>query len=174
MNIINYFSTISIPVIIIIILYYGLKEKKNVFDLFIKGAKEGVKIVFNIFPTLIGIFLAIGALRSSGIIDYFIKLISPITKILKIPSEILPLAILRPISGSASMGIAIDTMKQYGVDSIIGKITSVIMGATETTFYTIAIYTASVKIKKTRYILIAALLADLAGIITSIIICQFV
>ena len=174
MNIINYFSTISIPMIITIVLYYGLKEKKNVFDLFIKGAQDGIKIVFNIFPTLIGIFLVIGTLRNSGIIDMFIKVISPISKTIKIPSEILPLAILRPISGSASIGIAIDTMKRYGVDSIIGKITSVIMGATETTFYTIAIYTASVKIKKTRYILIAAILADLAGIITSIIICQMV
>ena len=172
MSIINYFSIISIPMIITVVLYYGLKEKKNVFDLFIKGCVDGVKIVLNIFPVLIGIFLAIGVLRNSGIIDFIIGIVSPLTKKLMIPSEILPLAFLRPISGSASMGIAIDIMKRYGVDSLIGKVSSVIMGATETTFYTIAIYTASVKIKKTRKVVIPALLADLAGVITAIVICR--
>lgn len=172
MQIINYLSASAIPIIILIILFYGIKEKKKVFDLFIGGAKEGIKIVVNLFPTLIGIFLAVGALRNSGILDFIIQIISPVTNFLKIPSQILPLAMLRPISGSASMGIAVDIMKQYGVDNTIGIISSVIMGSTETTFYTIAIYTACVKIKKIRFVLIAALLADLAGMIASTIICQ--
>lgn len=172
MNIVNYLSASAIPIIIIIIIIYGIKEKQKVFDIFLDGAKEGLEIVVGLFPTLLGIFLAIGMLRSSGILDFIIKIIWPITNFFKIPSEILPLAFLRPISGSSSMGVAIDIMQKYGVDSIIGKIASTIMGSTETTFYTIAIYTAAVKIKKIRFVLLAALLADLAGIITSVIICQ--
>ncbi|MCI9039725.1 MAG: spore maturation protein [Clostridia bacterium] len=172
MKIVNYLSAAAIPIIILIILFYGLKEKKKVFDIFLEGATEGVKIVVNLFPTLIGIFLAVGALRTSGILDFIIGIISPVTNLLKIPSQILPLAMLRPISGSASMGVAVDIMKQYGVDTTLGMITSVIMGSTETTFYTIAIYTACVKVKKIRFVLAAALLADLAGMISSVIICQ--
>lgn len=172
MQIINYISASAIPIIILIILYYGIKEKQKVFDCFLEGATEGVKIVVSLFPTLIGIFLAVGALRTSGILDFIISIISPVTNLLKVPSQILPLAMLRPISGSASMGVAVDIMKQYGVDTTIGMITSVIMGSTETTFYTIAIYTACVKIKKIRFVLVVALLADLAGMISSVIICQ--
>lgn len=172
MNIVNFLSAGAIPIIIVIVILYGLKEKQKVFDIFLDGAKEGMEIVIGLFPTLLGIFLAIGLLRNSGILDFIISIISPITNLLKVPSQILPLAMLRPISGSASMGIAVDIMEKYGVDSLIGKITSTIMGSTETTFYTIAIYTACVKVKKIRFVLLAALLADLAGMITSVIICQ--
>lgn len=172
MKIINYLSAAAIPIVILIILFYGVKEKKKVFDIFLEGATEGVKIVVSLFPTLIGIFLAVGALRTSGILDFIIGIISPLTDFFKIPSQILPLAMLRPISGSASMGVAVDIMKQYGVDTTLGMITSVIMGSTETTFYTIAIYTACIKVKKIRFVLAAALLADLTGMISSVIICQ--
>lgn len=172
MQIVNFLSAAAIPMVIVGIILYGLKEKKKVFDIFLDGAKEGMEIVIGLFPTLLGIFLAVGLLRTSGVLEAIIHFISPITNFLKIPSQILPLAMLRPISGSASMGIAVDIMKQYGVDNVIGMITSTIMGATETTFYTIAIYTACVKIKKIRFVLAAALLADLAGMIASVIICQ--
>lgn len=151
---------------------YGLKEKKNVFDLFIKGATKGIEIIVKIFPTLIGLFLAIGLLNNSGIIDFIVKLISPILDYLKIPKEILPLVILRPISGSASMAVATEIIKNNGVDSITGLSACVIMGATETTLYTIAVYTSAVKVKKTRHILIASLMADMTGVITAIIICN--
>ena len=172
MKIVNFLSAAAIPMILILIILYGIKEKKKVFDLFLEGAKEGIKIVIELFPTLLGIFLAIGLLRNSGILDFVIQIISPVTNLLKIPNQILPLAMLRPISGSASMGVAVDIMQKYGVDSIIGKITSTIMGSTETTFYTIAIYTSCIKVKKIRFVLAAALLADLAGMITSVIICK--
>ena len=171
-NIINYISSAAIPVVIIVIIGYGLKEKIKVFDTFLDGAKEGVEIVFKMFPTLIGIFLAVGALRSSGIIDLIVNLITPITNLLEIPSQIMPLALLRPISGSASMAVAVDIMQNYGVDTLTGIITSVIMGSTETTFYTIAIYTSAVGIKKTRGILFAALAADIAGMVASTVICR--
>ena len=171
-NVINYISSAAIPVVIIVIIGYGLKEKVKVFDTFLEGAKEGIEIVFKMFPTLIGIFLAVGALRSSGIIDLIINLITPLTNLLEIPSQIMPLALLRPISGSASMAVAVDIMQNYGVDTLTGIITSTIMGSTETTFYTIAIYTSSVGIKKTRGILFAALAADIAGMLASTIICR--
>lgn len=171
-NIINYFSSAAIPVFIFIIVFYGLKEKVKVFDVFLDGSKEGIEIVFKLFPTLLGIFLAIGALRSSGFIDLVVNLITPFTNLLEMPSEIAPLAILRPISGSASMAVATDIMQNYGVDTLSGLITSTIMGSTETTFYTIAIYTSCVGIKKTRGILAAALAADVAGIVASTVICR--
>ena len=166
-KIINYISIISIPMIILIIVLVGIIEKKPIFDLFIKGAIKGIEITLKIFPTLIGLFFAIGLLNNSGIIEFVTTLLSPVLKIMRFPKEIVPLVILRPISGSASMAIA-----QNGVDSKIGLIASVIMGATETTLYTIAVYTSSIKVKKTRYILIASLLADITGIISAIIICN--
>ena len=169
---INYISSIAIPAIILLIVIYGVKEKTKVFDNFLDGAKEGMKIVLKMFPTLLGIFVAVSALRSSGIIDLISNLISPITNLLEIPSQIMPLAILRPISGSASMAVAVDIMQNYGVDTLTGIITSTIMGSTETTFYTIAIYTSAIGIRKTRGILLAALAADIAGIVCSTAICR--
>ena len=171
-SIINYISSAAIPVIIILIIIYGLKEKIKVLDIFLEGAKEGMEIVIKMFPTLIGIFLAVGALRNSGIIDLIIRIISPVINLLEVPSQIMPLALLRPISGSASMAIAVDIMQKYGVDTLTGLITSTIMGSTETTFYTIAIYTSCVGIKRTRGVLFAALAADIAGMIASIVICR--
>lgn len=171
-NVINYISSAAIPIMITIIILYGLKEKNNVFDTFLDGAKEGIEIVFKLFPTLVGIFLAVGALRSSGLIEFIVGLLSPVVEFLRFPSEIMPLALLRPISGSASMAVAVDIMQTYGVDTLTGIISSTIMGSTETTFYTIAIYTSCVGIKKTRGILFAALAADVAGMLASTIICR--
>ena len=161
MQFINYLSNIAMPLMIFLIALYGLKEKNNVFDSFLEGAKEGLEIVLKIFPTLLGLFVAIGALRSSGIIDVAVKYLNPILNIIQFPSEIMPLVFLRPISGSGAMAIATDIINNYGVDSKIGLIASTIMGATETTLYTIAVYTGAVGIKKTRYIIIPALIADI-------------
>lgn len=172
MNIINYISVIAMPIVILLVVANALKEKVSVFDIFLKGATEGIEIVLKIFPTLIGLFVAIGMLRSSGVIEFIISIISPITNFFKIPNEILPLAMLRPISGSASMAVATDIIKNNEVDSFTGILASIIMGSTETTLYTIAVYTGSVKIKNTRFIVIAALMADITGILVSIIVCK--
>lgn len=161
MQVINYLSSVAIPLIIAIIIIYGLLEKNKVYDTFVDGAKEGIEIVIKLFPTLIGIFIAIGALRSSGVLDFIINIISPITHFLQIPSEIMPLAILRPISGGASTAVGTDIMTKYGVDSKIGLIASTIMGSTETTFYIIAIYTSSVGVKKTKFVLLCSLIGDI-------------
>lgn len=169
MNFIKYLSSSAIPIVILFIVVYGLIEKNKVFDTFLDGAKDGIEIVFNIFPTLIGLFVAIGALRSSGVLDLIINFISPVTNFLGIPSEIMPLAMIRPISGSASTAVATDIMKNFGVDSKIGLIASTIMGSTETTLYTIAVYTSCVGIKNIRFVLIASLIADLIGILFSVV-----
>ena len=174
MQITNYISNLAMPLIILIIVIYSVLEKKNVFDDFLEGAKEGLEIVINIFPTLIGLFVAIGALRYSGILDIIIRFITPILNVIKFPSELMPLAMLRPISGSGAIAVATDIIKTYGVDNTIGIIASVIMGSTETTLYTIAIYTSCVKIKKTRGILFAALIADIIGILVSVYICRII
>ena len=170
MNFVNYISSAAIPIIILVIIIYGLLEKNKVYDTFVEGAKEGMEIVIKIFPTLIGIFIAVGALRSSGVLDFIIQFISPLTNIFNISSEILPLAIIRPISGSASTAVAVDIMTKFGVDSNIGLIASTIMGSTETTFYTIAIYTSCIRIKKTRFVLVAALIGDFVGMLFSVVI----
>lgn len=172
MQIVNFLSSLAMPLMILLIVTYGLIEKNKVFDDFLEGAKEGLEIVFNILPTLVGLFVAIGALRNSGILDIIIRLIMPLLNVVHFPSEIMPLAMLRPISGSGSIAVATDIMKNYGVDSTIGIIASTIMGSTETTLYTIAVYTSCVKIKKTRFVLLASLAADLVGIIVSVVICQ--
>ena len=174
MEFINYISLVAMPLVILIIIFQAFKERISVFDIFLKGATEGVEISLKIFPTLIGLFVAIGMLRSSGVLDFITRLISPLLVVLKFPEQIVPLALIRPISGSASMAIATDIIKQNGVDSFMGILASVIMGATETTLYTIAVYTSSVKIKKTRGVLFAALAADVTGIIVSLLICRWI
>ena len=174
MKIIKFLSSVAMPMVILLIVMYGVKEKNKVFDTFLDGAKEGIKTTLSILPTLIGLFLAIGALRSSGVLELIINIASPVLDILKFPSELIPLSILRPISGSGSIAVATDIMKNCGVDSLIGNIASTIMGSTETTLYTIAVYTSCIKIKKTRYILIAALTADIVGIIMSSVICNII
>lgn len=170
MKIISYISTIAIPIVIVIIIIYGIIDKKKIYDIFIEGAKEGMSIVIKIFPTLLGIFLAVGVLRNSGLLELITNGLSCVTQKIGFPSEVVPLALLRPISGSASLAVATDIMTKYGVDSKIGLIASTIMGSTETTFYTIAVYTSSIGIKKIRFVLAAALIADCVGMITSAIV----
>lgn len=173
MKFIEYFSNIAMPLMIIIIVLYGVIERQKVFDIFLEGAKEGIGVVLNIFPTLVGLFVAVGALRSSGIIDLIVNFLTSVLNMVNFPTEILPLALIRPISGSSSIAVATDIMNKYGVDSNIGLMASVIMGSTETTVYTIAVYTSSVGIKNTRFVLWASLIADFVGIITSVALCRF-
>lgn len=173
MKLINFISNLAMPAIILLIVIYGVKEKNKVFDTFLEGAKDGIETTVSIFPTLVGLFVAIGALRSSGILDMIINIINPILTIINFPSELMPLALLRPISGSSSIAVATDIMKNCGVDSLLGTMASTIMGSTETTLYTIAIYTSCIKVKNTRFVLIAALTADIVGMLTSVVVCRF-
>ena len=163
-------SEFMIPLVIIYIVGFGLLSKVNVYEEFIKGAKDGFKIVFNILPTLIGLMVAVGILRASGALDLLTAFITPLTDLVKFPSEIVPIAIMRTISSSASTGLVLDLFKVFGPDSLIGRMTAIMMGCTETIFYTLTIYFLSVNIRKTRYTLAGALLANIAGIAFSVFI----
>ena len=168
MGIIEYISYISIPVMIFAIIFSAACQRKDAYEIFLDGAKEGLKIIVKIFPTMLGIFIAINLFNVTGAMDIFINVISPITKILGIPSQIVPLGIMSSISGGASIGILSTTLETYGVDSLIGNIASTILGSSETTLYVIAIYTSSVLIKNTRGILKISLICDLVAVCTAV------
>lgn len=168
MNIINYITSLIIPLFILLTILVGIKEKKPVFDLFTDGCKDGVNVVMKIFPNLIALFFAINVFQASGLLDFITNVISPLTSILGIQKEILPLGILRPISGSGSMALLQKNLEQFGVDTYLGKVAATIMGAGETTFFTIAIYSSVTKIKIPKKLIISALAADTAVILSSI------
>ena len=172
MNLINNVSNYIIPSLIILIMIFGIVDKLNIFDIFVDGAEGGIKTVYNLLPTLIGIFFSIELLNNSGVIPFLINILEPVLNVINIPTEILPLVLIRPISGSGAIGVATEIMKQNGVDSYIGNVTSVIMGATETTLYTIAVYTSGLKVNKSRKLIAAALTADIAGMLAAVIFCR--
>ncbi|HZJ83374.1 MAG TPA: nucleoside recognition domain-containing protein [Clostridia bacterium] len=167
-------SVIAIPAFIFFVLGYGHIKKINVYETFIEGAKEGLATVVRIFPYMVAMFVAIGIFRSSGAMGIFVKLLLPLTRLLGIPGDMLPLALMRPISGIASSGMLAELFKTHSPDSFIGRAASTMMGSTETIFYTLSIYFGAVGIKKIRYTLWGALLADLAGLIASIVVCTIV
>lgn len=168
MKVVEYFSYLMIPLMFLIIVVSAAREKKDAYNIFLEGAREGLSVVIKIFPTMVGILVAINLFRATGAMNILINLISPITNILKIPSEIVPLGIMSSISGGASFGILSDTIKAHGVDSLIGNIAATILGSSETTLYVIAIYGGSVKIKDTRGILYISLICDLVAICTAV------
>lgn len=166
---INNIGIYAIPIIIFIILIYGILKNVQMFDTFLKGAKEGMLSTASIAPSLIGLITAVSMLKASGALDIFTNLIAPITSPLGMPPELMPLAILRPISGSGSIALLDNILSNYGADSMIGRIASVMMGSTETTFYTIAVYFGSVSIINSKHAIPSALIADIITIIMSII-----
>lgn len=165
---INNIMSASIPLMIFFIITVSYKERKKTFENFLEGAKSGIGILLEIFPTLIGLFVAINMLRVSGVLNFIVNLFMPIFAFIGIPAEILPMAILRPISGSSTVAVATELMKQYGVDTKIGLIISTIMGSTETTIYTISVYTRGKNYKNIWKVMTIALIGDFIGIIASI------
>ncbi len=165
-------SDLMIPLVLIYILFYGYSKKTNVYDAFIDGAEEGFKTVFKIAPTLVGLMVSVGVLRASGALDLLSDIISPITEKIGYPTEVVPLTFMRLVSSSASTGILLDLFKTYGPDSFIGKFVSVMMSSTETVFYTMSVYFMAINITKTRYTLAGALIANFAGVIASLWICN--
>ncbi len=161
------FSDYLVPSVIVFIVTYGLLKNINVFEAFIEGATEGVKIVVSILPTLVGLLIAVGMLRVSGALDGIVRLIEPLLSFSNFPSEAVPVALLRTFSSSASMGLIVDIFEHMGPDSFVGRLVSVIAGCTESLFYTFSVYFMSINIKDTRYTVPVALLSSLAGIIAS-------
>ncbi len=165
-------SDYAIATIFLVILSTGVLKEIKVYDAFIEGAKEGVTTVVKIIPPLVGLLVAVAVFRASGALDLLIHAFSPIASIFGIPSEALPLAFLRPISGSASLALVSDIMKTHGPDSFIGRVVSTMMGSTETIFYTLAVYFGSVGIKNIRFTIAAALIADAVSVLASVWICS--
>ena len=166
----NLFSKIVIPVFIVFVVFYGFKKKINVYESFLEGAKEGLIISFNIFPSIIAMVFAINIFLDSNFVYDVLGFFSPLLKFINIPIEIMPMAILRPISGTASLAIMNDIFINYGPDSYIGRLASVLQGCTDTTIYVLALYFSSVGIKKIRYSLGVGLFADLVGITVAFLI----
>ena len=159
-----------IPFIVIVIIIYGMYKKVDIFEVFLDGVKEGIKSSINLFPTIFAMIISINVFIGSGIITSISSILNNLLKSIGFPFELLPLAILRPISGSSSLVILNDILNNFGPDSFIGRVASVMQGSTDTTIYIISMYFGSVGIKKIKYSLIVGLLADLISIILSIII----
>ena len=157
----------AIPSVIFLILLAGWLRGINVFDCFLEGAREGISTAFEILPSLVALILSIGIFRASGALDLLTAAAAPLARLLLIPGEVVPLALLRPISGSGALVIFQDLLTRFGLDSMIGRIASVMEGSTETTFYTIAVYYGAASIRRTRHTLPAALFADLTGFLMS-------
>ena len=159
-----------VPIMVVYIIIYGLYKKVDIFDTFIEGVKEGINTTFKLFPTIFAMVIAITILTNSSLLLDISNLLNPIFKLRSFPSEILPLAVMKPISGSSSIVILNDLLSRYHPDSYIGRISSVIGGSTDTTIYIISLYFGSIGIKKIKYSLIVGLIADLLCIIISIIV----
>ncbi len=169
MNVLINISNIIIPILIFFIVGYGYVSKVKVYERFLEGAKDGLKIVLDIVPTLIGLLVAVGMLRASGFFDLLGKLLGPVTEAAGLPAQLMPLLIVKLFSSSAATGLVLDIFKNSGPDSYAGMLTSILMSCTETVFYTMSVYFLAAKVTKTRYTLAGALLATLAGTVASVV-----
>lgn len=169
MRLFSYFSDLIIPVFMLYIVAHGLVARRDIYNDFLDGAKDGLKTVVGICPTLIGLMTAVGILRASGFLDFVGRVLRRLLEPVGIPAEIVPLTVVRMFSSSAAVSLLLDIFKQYGADSAAGLMGAVIMSATESVFYCMSVYFGSVKIEKTRYTLPGALLATTAGAVTAIV-----
>ena len=169
MKIMMFLSDIMIPLLIFCIVGYGILSRHNIYEEFIEGAKDGFQTVIGIMPTLIGLMVAVGILRASGFLEFFAGIFSGFTEKIGFPSELLPITLVKMFSSSAATGLLLDIFKEHGTDSLLGRMASIMMSSTETIFYTMSVYFMSVKVKKSRYTLVGALLATLAGTVASVV-----
>lgn len=168
MELISVISLTFIPLLIGFILLYGTFKRVPTYESFVEGGKEGIKIAVSIIPFLVGMLVAITIFRASGALDALMNWIRPLMKTIGVPAEIVPLLIIRPISGNAALGMTSDLIAVYGPDSFIGRLASVLQGSTDTTFYVLTVYFGAVGIKKMGDALKVGLLADVVGIIAAI------
>lgn len=169
MKLLLFLSDAIIPLLIFYIVGYGLLNKQNVYEDFIKGAEDGFRTVIKIMPTMIGLMVGVGVLRSSGLLDAVAKFCGLFAGALHFPAELVPVTIVKMFSSSAATGLVLDIFKEYGTDSRNGLITSIMMSSTETIFYTMSVYFMTAKVTKTRWTLPGALLATLAGVVASVV-----
>ncbi len=171
-TVINFISILAIPLMIAVFLGWGFFKKVRVYEVFVEGAKDGFNTAIRIIPYLVAMLFAIGIFRASGAMDVLVSIIAPVTNLIGMPPDTLPMAFMRPLSGSGSLGIMTELMKTHGPDSFIGVLASTFYGSSETTFYILAVYFGSVNIKNTRHAVPVGLLADLAGVLAAVFICR--
>lgn len=170
MHVIQFLSLWLIPILIACILLHGTYKRVPTYEAFVEGGKEGIQIAFSLIPYLVGMLVAVSVFRASGALDFFISYIKPFIVPLGLPSEVVPLALIRPISGTASLGIVTDLIATYGPDSFIGRLASTIQGSTETTLYVLTVYFGAVGIRKMGDALKVGLLADFVSFIVSFVV----
>lgn len=168
MELLSYLSEFLIPILIFYVVATGIFAGKPVYEDFTKGAKEGLGTVMKIMPTMIALMVAVNVLRASGFLEFVANLCQPLAVRLCFPAPLVPLAIVKSFSGSAATGLLIDLLKEYGADSMIGKMGAIMLSSTETIFYTISLYFVTARIKHTRYTLAGCLISTLAGVIASV------
>ncbi len=167
-------SNFAIPFLLFIIVLVGFIKKVKVYEVFVNGAKEGFDVAIRIIPYLVAILVAIGMFRASGAMDWLVALISPATDLIGMPAETLPVALMRPLSGSGSLGIVTELINTHGPDSFIGRLASTLFGSTETTFYVLAVYFGAVGLRKSRHAVASGLIGDFAGVMAAVFICRIV
>jgi spore maturation protein B len=173
-QIIKFISVWAIPFFLVGIPVYGAVKRVKVYESFVQGAKEGFQVGVRIIPYLVAILVAVGMLRGSGAIDLLARWLDPVLQRIGMPAELLPLAIMRPLSGSGSMGIVTELIKTHGPDSFIARLAASAYASTETTFYVLAVYFGSVGIKKARHAVASGLIADIVSLFTALIVCRLV
>ncbi len=172
MGFLVFLSTFIIPFVLLYVIGYGLMKKQNVYETFVKGAASGFQTVIGIMPTLIGLMTAVGILRASGFLDLLSSLLGGVLDRVGFPAELVPVTIVRMFSSSAATGLVLDIFKEHGPDSFYGILASIMMGCTETIFYTMSVYFLTAKVKKTRYTLGGALFATGVGILASLMLAR--
>ena len=168
LNIMSVISMVAIPGLVFFIVVYGAIKKVKIYEAFVEGAKEGFQVGVRIIPYLVAMLVAIGIFRAGGAMEILTSLLAPVTKLIGMPAEALPMALMRPLSGSGGLGVMSETIKANGPDSLIGRMVAVMMGSGETTFYVLAVYFGSVSISRTRQAVPAGIVADVVGILMSV------
>jgi len=172
--IIEYVASWMIPVFLLVVIIFGLVKKVNLFDCFVEGAKEGFPMAVKLIPFLVGMLVAIGLFRQSGAMELLANTLQPLLNYFGVPGDILPLALMRPVSGSGALAITTEIMQTSGPDSFLGRLASTMLGSTDTTLFVLTVYFGAVGVYQTRHALPVGLLADLSGIIAAIFICSLV
>ena len=174
MNVLTHLSDIMIPLLIFLVVGYGMVSGVKVYETFLEGAKDGLKTVVQIMPTLVGLMMAVGILRTSGFFDMLGKMLYPLAVCIHLPVQVIPILIVKMFSSSAATGLVLDVFKTSGPDSYAGTVTSILMSCTETIFYTMSVYYLAAKVTKTRYTLAGAMISTLVGTVASIFLAQLI
>lgn len=171
LGIIEQISKWSLPLMLLAIPLYGVVKRVDIYSAFVEGAQEGFWICIKLLPYLVAMFVAIGVLRSSGALDVFVRALTPVTARFNVHPDLLPLFLLRPLSGSGALGVTAEILRVHGPDSFVGKLASCVQGSTDTTLYVISVYFGAVGLKRHRRVLLASLLADLSAYIAAVVVC---